>query len=111
MAAAIAAYFAFASLAPLLMNGEPRKSGIDAPGYSIIAEKVRNQKHPTDIAIDNTTANAQAIILKEALSSGKEEGHWETGISPNSFVYNKKTGRISRQYPIGTSLIMAAFDQ
>jgi len=111
VAAAIAAYVAYASLAPLIMNGEPRKAGTDAAGYSIIAENIRSQKHPTDITIDNMPTNAQTIILKEALSSGEEEKHWETGISPNSFVYNKKTRRISSQYPIGTSLIMATFDQ
>jgi len=111
VAAAIAAYVAYASLAPSIMNGEPRKAGTDAAGYSIIAENIRSQKHPTDITIDNMSTNAQTIMLKEALSSGEEEKHWETGISPNSFVYNKKTGRISSQYPIGTSLIMATFDQ
>ena len=110
-AAAIAAYFAYASLAPFIMNGDPRKAGTDAAGYSIIAENIRSHKHPTDITIDNMPTNAQTIILEEALSSGEEEKHWETGVAPNSFVYNKNTGRISSQYPIGTSLIMAAFDQ
>jgi len=94
-AAAIAAYFAYVSLAPSIMNGESRKAGTDAAGYSIIADNIRSQKHPTDITIDNMSTNAQAIILKEALSSGEEEKHWERGVSPNSFVYNKKTGRIS----------------
>ena len=88
-----------------VLKQEPRKSGTDSSGYSILAKSIRRGDFST--AIDKSIA--QKEVLKIATRWAGKSNIPETGLAPLSFRYNNKEEKHLSQYPLGTSLLMSFF--
>ena len=90
---------------------EPKKSGTDAAGYSILSKQIRKDKFLNKLTASPKPSRLEAIAIKAARDSKESHESWETGLAPNSFRYNRSLSRNISQYPLGTSYLMSVFPQ
>ena len=107
----LCAIFVFRSIYSAGIVQEPKKSGTDAAGYSILSKQIRRDKFLNKLTASPKPSKPEAIAIQIARDSKESHKKWETGLAPNSFRYNPSLSRNVSQYPLGTSYLMSFFPQ
>ena len=105
----VCAIFVFRSIYSAGLVQEPKKSGTDAAGYSILSKQIRKDKFLNKLTASPKPSSLEAIAIQVARDSKESHKSWETGLAPNSFRYNPSLSRNISQYPLGTSYLMSFF--
>ncbi len=103
------AVFVFKSIYSAGLVHEPKKSGTDAAGYSILSKQIRDDKFLNKLTASPKPSKLEKIAIQVARDSKESPKKWETGLAPNSFRYNSNLSRNVSQYPLGTSYLMSFF--
>ena len=101
--------FVFRSIYSAGLDQEPKKSGTDAAGYSILSKQIRKDKFLNKLTASPKPSKLETIAIQAARDSKESHKSWETGLAPNSFRYNPRLSRNVSQYPLGTSYLMSFF--
>ena len=105
----LCAVFVFRSIYSAGLVQEPKKSGTDAAGYSILSKQIRKDKFLNKSTASPKPSRLEKIAIQVARDSKESHKSWETGLAPNSFRYNPALSRNISQYPLGTSYLMSFF--